>query len=227
MSRVGNFSSSEIWKLTKLNRKGDDFGQIALTYIEEKMYEKRLGKALTPHTFAKPTAWGTFMEQMAYERIQEVTDKWELVSDDRLYHKEIEHWSGVPDLKAPGEVGDIKCPWTSKSFCEMYEIQGAEEMKKKKPEYYWQLVSNAILLGDINKASLFIYTPYEGQLNKVRQRGLVEGEDWLGYCDHLPSVILGNYYNDLKEIQIEISNEDKEFLTSQVQKASVLLSQIL
>ena len=38
--RNGNYSSSEIWKLTTLDKKGDSFGKPALTYIKEKQFEQ-------------------------------------------------------------------------------------------------------------------------------------------------------------------------------------------
>lgn len=44
--RIGRFTSSNIWKLTTLDRSGKSFGAPALTYIEEKRAERSLGRSI-------------------------------------------------------------------------------------------------------------------------------------------------------------------------------------
>lgn len=220
VGRVGNFSSSEIYKLTKLNRKGDDFGQVALTYIKEKAMEKKLGRSLRPFTFSKPTSWGTFVESIAFDEMGLEAD---LVSDKRLYHPEIDNWTGVPDYVGK-VVGDIKCPWTLDSFCNMYEM---EDLKSDKPEYYWQLVSNSILTG-IDTAELAIYCPYQGDLKRIRQEASnSEEHSWIAYSQDLPYLIFGNFYNSIKKHTFEVPKEDKDFLTEQVKKANEILTGLI
>lgn len=223
MSRVGTFSSSEIWKLTKLGRDKKSFGAIALTYIEEKKMERKLGRALTPFTFSRPTSWGTFLESYAYDRIIEQSNNWKLVSDGTRFKHEELPWTGVPDLlDGRGAVGDIKCPYTLKSFCEMSDTN---DLKQDKPEYYWQLVSNAILT-KCDIAYLFVYCPYKGELKKIRKHfSQFEEMSWIHYLEdkELPYLILGNEYNDIATHTFEIPKEDIEFLTEQVTKATELL----
>lgn len=223
MSRVGNFSSSEIWKLTKLNRKKDGFGQIALTYIEEKRMESKLGRSLTPFTHSRPTSWGTFLESYAFDVIKSQMDNWQLVSDGTRFKHDNLPWNGIPDLlDGRGAVGDIKCPYTLKSFC---ELSDTNDLKEDKPEYFWQLVSNAILT-KCDVAYLFVYCPYKGSLPNIRKHFSQYDEmGWIHYLDdkELPYLILGNEYNDLSVYTFEVLKDDKEFLTEQVKKATELL----
>jgi len=223
MSRVGNFSSSEIWKLTKLARNKKDFGQVALTYIKEKSYEQKLGRSLNSFTWSKPTSWGSFCEAIAYEYIK----GWELVSEDRLFHPDIKFWSGIPDIVSLGKVGDIKCPFTLKSFCELVDCETGQDLKNVNEAYYWQLVSNAILTHS-NEASLFIWVPYKGELPNIRERAIKSGDEsisWLAYApdNDLPFLILGNDYDSLNELKFKIPEQEKDFLTQQVKKAIELL----
>jgi len=44
--REGNYTSSKISKLCMSNKKGDDFGAPAFTYIEEKRIESKMKRCL-------------------------------------------------------------------------------------------------------------------------------------------------------------------------------------
>ena len=66
ISRHGNFSSSEIWKLTKSGKGEYGFGAPAISYIQEKKYEISLDRSLTNETNSKPKIWGTFVEARAF-----------------------------------------------------------------------------------------------------------------------------------------------------------------
>lgn len=55
--RHGNFTSSEIVALTTKGKAKDSFGKPALTYIEEKNMERRLGRSITTESNAKPLVW--------------------------------------------------------------------------------------------------------------------------------------------------------------------------
>ena len=115
-----------------------------------RQYELRLGRGLQSDHNSKPTTWGTFIEERVFELMGL---EYKLESKVRLAHKTISHWTGAPDTIREGVVGDIKCPWTMKSFCETVDsFVDLETFKKVRPEYFFQLVSNAIdLLNQSNK----------------------------------------------------------------------------
>lgn len=225
--RVGNFSSSQIHKLMKTGRGPEGFGAAALTYIEEKQMEMRLGRAITSETNAKPTNWGIFIEGRVFDLLP---IEYRLESTTRLSHPSIEHWTGAPDCLTETTVVDIKSPYTLKSFCQSVDSFGdIEKFKAAKPEYYWQLVSNAILT-EKNLAELIVYVPYKDELEAIRELASNHDGDqnkiaFLNWAtdEELPYLIPGNHYENLNVFQFEIPIEDKDILTNTVLKAIRLL----
>lgn len=228
--RYGNFSSSEIHKLIKTGRGKDAvFSSLGLTYIKEKRYELKLGRALSSEQGAKSTSWGTFIETRVFNLLGL---EYQLESTTRLGHDTIPHWTGAPDTIRPNIVGDIKCPWTLKSFCETVDAmeQGREAFKEVRPEYYYQLVSNAILTGS-SKAEIIVYVPYLSELEDIREEANnYDGDQnkiaFINWAEdnQLPYLIEGNHYKNLNVLEFEIPQEDIDFLTERVKLAIELLN---
>jgi hypothetical protein len=238
MSRYGNFTSSNIYKLMSNGKKAGELGKPALTYIEEKRWEIKLGRNMQKEQGGRPTSWGTYIEARVYEMLS--TD-YILQSDVRYSHKTIEHWTGAPDMVRilTPVVCDIKAPYSLKVFCRKADIilkNDLEAFKDEFPENYWQLVSNAILIESvtgkpINTAELIIYLPYLKELIEIKEdiQHLDEVDKnkvaWLNWAndDELPYLIEGNYYKNLYVFQFEIPSEDKQLLTERVKFAVSLL----
>ncbi len=197
------------------------------TYVGEKVMEKQLGRSLTSENSARPTAWGTLVEEHAFSKMGL---EYSLVSKERFYKGD--YWSGMPDLLTDEIVGDIKCPWTLKAFCELVNSmnKGWEAFKEDHPKYYWQLVSNSILCKR-DKAMIVCYAPYKEDLEDIRQLA----EDHMGDLNNrfsfiqwaedeeLPYLIEGNKYNDINVMEFDIPQEDKDILTARVEMAIVEL----
>jgi hypothetical protein len=224
MSRTANFTSSSISKLTKLARNGEDFGAPALTYIEEKIMEAKLGRELQAEVDAQPTKWGTIMEPFAFDHIGL---EYRLISKKRYHHPKLP-WSGMPDVITEELIGDIKCPWTLKAFCKLVDAMGdIEALKKASPEYYWQLVSNAILCRK-KKALLIVFAPYKEQLNDVRKHAMAQLDvdgSFINYKEdnELPYLLKGKFYKNINEYEFTVPKDDIDFLTKKVTEASILL----
>jgi len=229
-ARFGTFSSSENHKLIKSGRTKDaEFSQVGLTYIQEKRFERKLGKALTGETSAKPTSWGTFMEEFVFNK--KIDMGYRLKSTDRLGHPTIKEWTGSPDTLRGDYVGDIKCPWTLKSFCEAVEALkiGVEKFKEVKPEWFWQLCSNAILTQK-DKAEIIIYVPYLSELDEIREyadnylgdQNKIAFINWAG-DDELPHLLDKGDYKNINIFEFDVPQSDKDFLTERVQSAIKLL----
>lgn len=224
INRIGKFTSSEIWKLTKKDRSGKGFGQIALSYIEEKRYEKLLGRSLSTESDAKPLQWGKLNEAKCFELLGL---EYTLTSDKTINHTKFDNWSGSPDGVKDGVVIDIKCPFTLKSFCQLNNCHDKDtliEFTQSGEAYYWQLVSNAILT-NTNKAELIVYCPYQSELNSIREEAEINNYKWIAYAtdEQLPYLIEGGYYKNIKTISLDIPQEDKQLLEELVDKASILL----
>jgi hypothetical protein len=232
--RIGRFTSSGISALMKLAKDGKSFGKPALTYIEEKNMERKLGRSLTSESNARPTTWGQLVEKRAFELLG---TEYRLCSSETIEHPTLpEYWAGSPDLIKFDEgqtVVDIKCPYTLKSFCQFADCKTIEDIRDKHPDgedYYWQLISNAILTNS-KYAELIIYCPYKSELEEIRDLAAnVDGASqnrfaWVGFAEdkELPYLLDGGYYENLNIIRFEVSEDDKNLLTAIVENASKLL----
>lgn len=247
--RIGNFTSSNIAALTTKDRSGNGFGAPALTYIAEKNMERMLGRSIDQESNAKPLTWGRLAEQYVFEEVLGMD--YTFNAKDSLVHTEIPYWSGSPDgFKMVGNdkvVMDIKSPHTLKSFCQLVQplyddLQGMDAMNairngyaakngtkydkhKSGEQYYWQLVSNAILTG-CTKAELIIFAPYQSELSEIRKyaEGVPEYY-WITFAqdNELPYLIDGGYYKNINKIEFDVPQEDIELLTAKVKLAGKFL----
>lgn len=176
-----------------------------------------------------------------------MTTDYELCSKKTLRHETIEYWLGTPDVIKhvdPKVVGDLKCPMTRKSFCQMvdpyYEdgnlihealtIEAVRANHDQGEKYFWQIVSNAILTG-ATKGELIVYMPYKYELDDIRVMASSAGEQfgdytkWIYFAtdEQLPHILPGGHYKSINVIEFDILDRDKEFLTSRVLSAGELL----
>lgn len=233
--RFGNFTSSEIVALMTKGKQEGGFGKPAVTYIDERNMERRLGRSLTDDNNARPLSWGKLVESRVFEILGL---EYILCSTDVLSHPTIECWKGTPDaIKSDGEtVGDIKCPITLKSFCSMVDawksggFDAVRSHHRDGEKYYWQLVSNAVLTG-AKYAELIVYCPYQSELEEIRDlaRNLDSPDQykyaWVNFANdnELPYLVEGGYYQNLNVMRFEVPNADKELLRKRVVSASEFL----
>lgn len=225
MERFGNFSSSGVHNLIKTGKGEYGFGAPALTYIKQKKYELELGRALDKEASAKPLIWGNLLESMVFDRLPL---DYKLESKTRYSHETLEHWNGMPDLVLENSVGDIKCPYTMLSFVDQIKSheKGLSEFRDNHPEYYWQLVSNSILLKK-DKIQQVIYCPYLSELPKIREKAKENKEaGFIVYAEdrQLPYLVDGGKFKDINIFEYEVPKSDKDLLTERVEKALILLN---
>ena len=221
--RNGLFTSSSIHLLTSKGTAKDSFGKPALTYIAEKRMEIRLGRSLNSDKSSRPTSWGNLVEQRVFDLLPM---DYKYQSDERYKHETLP-FSGAPDMITDTKVCDIKCPFTLKSFCEQVDtFKDWEDWKALKPEYYWQLVSNAILT-EKNIGEIIIYCPYKSELLEIREMcanylGDQNKIAWVNWAsdDELPYLKDGGYYKNINIMSFEIPDEDKEFLINRIKLAT-------
>lgn len=240
--RNGNFTSSEIVKLTTNGKSKDSFGAPFYDYVEECNMERRLGRALENEVDAKPLSWGTLLEPFSFGKLGL---EYTLCSKKTFPHPEIDYWLGSPDaLKRGHTVADHKCPMTLKSFCQLvdpyYEkgklihegltIEATRNNHKDGDKYFWQIVSNACIT-DSKYGELIVYVPYKKELEKIRELASSAGEmgdyvKWIYYAtdEQLPHLLPGGHYKDLNIIQFDILPRDKDFLTKRVKEAGQFLN---
>lgn len=223
--RIGNITSSNCWKLFATPAK-------VKTYIKELNYERSLGRSLSTETSTRPMAWGKLNEIRVFNDLLDT--EYTLTSKTTVLHPEIKCWAGSPEgLKGKNTVYDIKCPQL-KSFCELVEIiekQDTEFFKTECPEYYYQLVSNSILL-NTSHAELIVYCPYQGELEPIRKLA-ANLDDWelqsqlywleRSSDEELPYLPNNGNYTNLNKFLFEVPQADKDALTEKIQECEKLL----
>ena len=234
--RAGKFTSSSIGKLMKEGRSAGSFGAVALTYIKEKKYERLIGRSLESDSFSRATSWGRLLEIYFYGE-NTLPLSVEVLNEVRFEHKEY-NWSGSPDCLDGNIVMDLKCPYTLKSFCELSECTTAEDLQEVNDLYFWQLVSNAILIEQvrgtkIDKGRLIVFMPMVDELSDIQhlatttERMPARELFWIANADHeeLPYLTTESKLPNLHYIDFEITEEMKDQLTQRVQKAEELINQ--
>jgi hypothetical protein len=222
--RAGTFSSSNIYKLMTNGKAADSLGKPALTYIEETRYEMRLGRSLSTDQSSRPALWGTFVE--SYVNDHHIGLEYELASTERITHSTMPRWTGAPDLIGNDCVGDIKCPQL-KNFCELEKSFKNDSLREDFPEYYWQLVSNAILTGK-SHAELIVFCPYQEELDAIRSAVLDQGNTRFYFIanakdEELPYLINGGYYKNVMRYKWLVTEEERYELEKRVDLAIFLL----
>lgn len=256
-SRCGNFTSSKIVALhsmgsremteeelaayKKENPKGRKKtieswpGKAALTYIDEKKMERRLGRSLHTEINARATSWGSLVENRVFDLLGL---EYSLTSKETLVHPDFPFWVGSPDAEKKNTVPDFKCPLTLKSFCQLVDplyrgLTGIDAINAVRNEhedgdtYYWQIVSNACIK-NYDFGELIVYMPYLAELLEIKEmadRDQTGKYKWISYADfdELPYLLPNGYYKNMNKIRFEIPKADKELLTMRVEQAGKLL----
>ena len=235
--RTGSFTSSENFRLMTNGKAEGSFGAPFYSYVNEKIIERKLGRAIGLNKGNNSTAWGLFLEQRVHDMLPM---GYELLSQVTMPHPEHgSFWCGSQDNVNREEqvVCDTKC-YEPQNFAEyndvLMECQESGDISKWKKEFpkeYWQLISNACIWG-YNKIEAILYMPWESELEEIRKSAAeYSGPDQWKYrfiyensineLSYLPD---GNkYYKNLNLYRFEVPQSDKDALTERVIAASKLL----
>jgi len=230
-NRVGAFTSSEIWKLTTSDKSGSGFGAPGLKYIKQKYYERRLNRSINVERDSRETSWGHLVEQYLF---QQLSLEYRYESDKTYTHPLYPYWRGTPDFHTADTVGDGKCPFTLESFCDQVEacMLGVEAFKKLKPEYYWQLVSNADIMSK-EFFEIILFVPTLEQLMDIQLLATQQEVDQHRFAfihwaqpEELPYLADGSLYKSLNIFRFKPLPGDVDFLRERVQKAEKALEEM-
>lgn len=235
--RIGNFTSSEIAALMSNGTAKGSLGKPAITYINKKNMERRLCRELSNEVDARPLLWGKCVEPYVFKNILDTS--YFYCSSLTIKHSTINGWCGTPDAKRFCQQGDlnaacdIKAPYTLQSFCELVDpiyngLSGIEAMNvvrenhKDGEKFYWQIVSNAILMG-CDYGELIVYAPYKYELDLIRLIAQDDPKYWQiakASDNELPYLLDNGHYKNKNVIRFEVPEEDKTLLTERVIAAS-------
>lgn len=229
--RVGNFTSSEIWKLMTTGRQTGGFGEPAITYIKRKNLERKMGRSSEVQKQSRAILWGKFLEKRVYDLLPL---SYEQCSKTTLLHPQFDYWAGSPDNLNRNEstVGDTKCyePQNFGDYVDVLMQKDIELFKKEFPKEYWQLVSNACIL-KFKHIEPIVYMPYESEIPAIREMAQNNDDpDFYMYrfiaeapIEELPYLPDGGHYKNLNIFRFEVPEADKELLTNNVEKAGKML----
>ena len=202
--RIGNFTSSEIYKLipmgsvpmtkeelaeykilnpkSRKRNKDAGFSDLGKTYIKQKRNELLMNRTSSVQINTKPLKWGSLMEVVLFQK-KELGLDYRMAHKLTIIHDKIPHFSGTPDLIQLGvKIGEIKSYYPD-NFCNMSLCllqKDIELFKSEFPKEYWQCISNAILC-DVDRAEIIVFMPYKDELidiiEQVEQTNLLEGNN--------------------------------------------------
>ena len=234
--RVGRFTSSQMYKLMSNGNQKNGVGKPFVTYVKEKSMERKLGRSLDLGKGNSSTAWGDLIELFLFQEHREFKESFEysLQSKTTFVHPDHKFWAGSPDLiaaikKTIDKVSEVKC-FEPKQFCgyaDVLMLKDVDLFKKEFPKEYWQIVSNACILG-LNFGEAILYMPYQKDLNAIREwietTELADEMHRYRYIaeldDHrLPYVPENSNYTDLVRFEFKVPEADKKALTERVKLA--------
>jgi hypothetical protein len=231
-ARIGNFTSSQIYRLMGNAKIKGELSAPALTYIEEKNIERKMRRSVEGEAYSREMSWGLFLESRVHNMLGL---EYELTSQETDRHPTINCWSGSKDFIVKGvKVTDLKC-YQYKNFSYYTDCllsRDTEKLKSEFPKEYWQLVSNATINGT-PKAEAICYCPFRSELEEIQELALdyIEPDAWKYRwiyetpIDNLPNLEDGGFYNNLNVFEFEVPKSDIEALTNKVLEAQKKLIQ--
>lgn len=192
VSRLGNFTGSEISELMVSGRKKEEmFGKTALAYINKKKAERMISVDTIEdedkwmrfchlyYVTNKYMDYGTENEEVARMLYTEVTgNEVEMVGS---MPSSVPFFSASPDgivqeLDKKG-VLEIKCPKIEAAMLYIDNVHDSESLKLVKPEYYWQTQAEMLVAG-ADFCDFVVYCEFfDKQLHVVRLLPCIEDQE--------------------------------------------------
>lgn len=174
-ARLGNITGSMVGVLMK-SGKGKTFSDTAETYLMQLAAERTMDQQIIEDdeqfeaylrqvNFAtKAMQWGTDQEAEARKLYEQITGV-HTVELGSCKHPTVERFASSPDGfiydEGSGEkiCLEIKCPIQS-TFIRYCQIESPEDLKKVKPEYYWQCMAHMACTG-AQRTDFIAYCPWQ------------------------------------------------------------------
>jgi hypothetical protein len=236
--RHGRFTSSQNHRAAASLASGKP-SKTFFTYVEEKASERFMQRTADTKVTVRPMLWGKLMEVVLFNLLGL---EYEMVHKETLVHPKYDFWSGTPDLKTPVKVGEIKCYEPKKfgalSRCLLRKDIGL--LRSSFKEEYWQVVSNAIILG-LDVAEVMVYMPYKSELLEIikqvdetnfLERNGLNPQDyfyWLNEegIESLPYLPDDSKASNINMFEFEVPKEDVDFLTERIILANDKVNELL
>jgi len=235
-ARIGNFTNSKIYHLCggeNVNNPTAPF----YTYVEEKIFERKLKRSLDTGAYSQAMAWGSFLEKRLND--SDALEGYQMQHKTTTVHHKHLFWAGSVDFLVPRiKIAELKCfqPKKFAAYVSALLTNDTEIIKKDFPAEYWQMVGNACI-HKVPKMEAIVYMPYESEMDEIRES--VEDPEYLSaigmqswqvrFIAEKPNSELAVLPNDsefvnLNRFEFEVPIKDIMFLTKRVIKAGKLLN---
>jgi hypothetical protein len=232
--RIGNFTSSNIYKLCGSLKDGEASKSYE-TYIKEKMYERKLKRSLEVGAYSQSMTWGKFLEKRVNDNLPL---NYQMLHKTTNVHYKYDFWAGSVDFLVPNvKIAELKCfePKNFASYVTSLMTGDTEYIKKEHPKEYWQMVSNACI-HKVPKMEAIVYMPYESEMEDIRE--LAEDSEYLSAIGMMPwevrfitekpnsqLAVLPNdsAFKNLNIFEFDVPVEDVVFLTKRIISAGKIL----
>lgn len=154
--RLGKITASNFFKIMKKGKK-TFLSDGAQEYLWGVLAEKQTGTKLAEYE-KDAMLWGASTEIDAASALLDIFPDFEYFGgyDQRFYP--FNKWSGgSPDGSTKDVIIEIKCPYNTANHMQNILISTGEQLKKKREEYYWQIIFNCIIL----KKDAFIFASFD------------------------------------------------------------------
>lgn len=172
-SRLGKFTSSNIWKI--MGERG--FGDTGLSYIKTRVGEEMTGVSSEKEFDNDGLRWGLFHEAEAVNKFG-LSKGLKFIVCQKLI-VESDKFGGTPDglivlSESPDETEynvetlEVKCPPTYDNYITLFLCDKPSELKREKREYYWQVLDQMLLCESL-KGHFMCYHPdfKSGNMNTI------------------------------------------------------------
>lgn len=206
------------------------------TYIDENIIEICTNRSIKTELNVKATKWGKLMEVLIMDHLGL---EYRASHESTIVHPTIRRFSGTPDLRAKGKIGEIKCYEPKKfgalSLCLLQEDRAL--LKSNFKDEYWQCVQNAILC-NVPNAELIAFMPRKSELMAILEKieegdflqkyGLLESDYYFMRPENIES--LAYLPNDspmqsLNSFEFVVPGEDKEWLLKRVEMGNKIIDE--
>lgn len=232
--RIGNFTSSNIFKLCASLSSGKPSPSY-FTYIEEKIFERKMKRSLEIGSYGQSMAWGKFLEKRVNDNLP---FGYQMLHKTTKLHPKFDYVSGSVDFLVPGvKVAELKCfePKNFASYVSALMTGDTEHIKKEHPKEYWQMLNNS-QIHKTPKMEAIVYMPYESEMEEIRE--LAENPEYLSDIGMMPwevrfiaekpishLAVLPNdsAFKNLNIFEFDVPVDDIVFLNKRIIEAGKLL----
>lgn len=232
--RIGNFTSSNIYKLCASLKSGESSAAY-YTYIKEKIFERKMKRSLEMGAYGQSMAWGKFLEKRVNDNLPM---NYQMLHKSTEIHPKFNYVAGSVDFLVPGvKVAELKCfePKNFASYVSALMTMDLEHIKKEHAKEYWQMLNNS-QIHKTPKMEAIVYMPYESEMEELRE--MAEDPEYLSAIGMQPwevrfiaervsseLAVLPNdsEFKNLNIFEFDVPVEDVIFLNKKIIEAGKIL----